>query len=137
MTALPSILHEPVQALLDEGDELFDQGKFDAALARYQEAFEMLPLEVERWEASTWLLTAIGDTHFQMGAWRLGVETLALAMRCPEGAENPFILLRLGQCELELGREEAARELLKLAFSLGGDEVFEDEDDKYRAMLDN
>jgi tetratricopeptide (TPR) repeat protein len=135
MTALPSILHEPIQALLDEGDALFDQGTFDAALDRYLQAFELLPPQVERWEAATWLLTAIGDTYFQMGEWQNGRQALEQARQCPQGEENPFILLRLGQCELELGRADAARELLKQAFSLGGDEVFEDEDDKYRAEL--
>ena len=67
MTALPAILHEPIQVLLDEGDNLFDKGKFEAALAKYEEARAILPSDPERWEATTWILTAIGDTCFLMG----------------------------------------------------------------------
>jgi tetratricopeptide (TPR) repeat protein len=135
MTALPSILHEPIQALLDEGDKLFDKGKFAAALNKYEEARALLPSDPERWEATTWILTAIGDTCFLMGDCVRGQQVLLEAIRCPEGAENPFIHLRLGQCELELGRKEVARKALLLALELGGDEVFEDEDEKYLQLI--
>jgi len=136
MTALPSILHEPIQALLDAGDALFDKGKFAAAIAKYEEARALLPTDQERWEATTWVMTAIGDTYFLMGEWLRGQEALTFALRCPEGGDNPFILLRLGQCELELGHFDSARDVIKRAFALGGEEVFEDEDEKYRALVD-
>lgn len=135
MTTLPAILQEPIQALLDDGDKLFDKGKFDAALAKYQEAQALLPSDLERWEASTWVLAAVGDARFQLGEFDAAQPAFAQAVRCPEGADNPFILLRLGQCELELGRDEAARDALARAFAGGGDELFEDEDPKYRALL--
>lgn len=135
MTALPAILHEPIQALLDEGDKLFDKGRFDAALAKYQEARTLLPSDVERWEASTWVLAAVGDACFQLADFAAGQQALSLARTCPEGSDNPFILLRLGQCELELGQGEAARTTLLRAHQAGGEEVFEDEDPKYRALI--
>ncbi|WP_269531564.1 tol-pal system YbgF family protein [Chitinimonas sp. BJYL2] len=135
MTALPAILHEPIQALLDEGDKLFDKGHFDAALAKYEEARALLPSDPERWEASTWVLAAVGDACFQLAHFGRAREALALARSCPEGEDNPFILLRLGQCELELGQTDSARDCLQRAHLSGGDDVFEDEDPKYRALL--
>lgn len=135
MTALPTILHEPIQLLLDEGDKLFDKGKFAAALEKYEEARSLLPSDTERWEASTWVLAAIGDTCFLTGDFVRGQQMLDQAVRCPEGATNPFVQLRLGQCEYELGRLDQATIALSLAFATGGEEVFEDEDDKYRACV--
>jgi tetratricopeptide (TPR) repeat protein len=135
MTALPSILHEPIQALLDEGDKYFDKGRFQDALDKYEAARALLPSDPERWEATTWVLTAIGDTCFLMGDSVRAQQVLAQAARCPEGAENPFIHLRLGQCEFELGHHDVARKSLLLALELGGDEVFEDEDEKYLKLV--
>jgi tetratricopeptide (TPR) repeat protein len=135
MTALPTILHEPIQALLDEGDKFFDKGKFEQALAKYEEAQSLLPSDIERWEASTWVLAAIGDVCFLTGDFLRGQQVLDQASRCPEGATNAFIQLRLGQCEFELGRLDQAVIALSLAFATGGEEVFEDEDEKYRGCV--
>ncbi|QDQ26810.1 tetratricopeptide repeat protein [Chitinimonas arctica] len=136
MSALPDILHQPIQALLEEGDKFFDKGKLDAALLKYEEARALLPSETERWEASTWVLAAIGDASFLLADFAGGHAALSQALRCPEGADNAFILLRLGQCEFELGRPDSARQMLSRAFAVGGDEVFEDEDPKYLALVD-
>ncbi|MGQ5525496.1 tetratricopeptide repeat protein [Chitinimonas sp. PSY-7] len=135
MTALPAILHEPIQALLEEGDKSFDKGNFESALAKYEEARALLPSDLERWEASTWVLAAIGDACFLMGDMVRAQQALAIAVNCPEGAINPFVQLRLGQSEFELGRLDAATVALSLAFATGGEEVFEDEDAKYRSLV--
>ncbi|HEY9101474.1 tetratricopeptide repeat protein [Chitinimonas sp.] len=134
-TTLPAILQEPIQALLDEGDKLFDKGKFDAALQKYEEARALLPSDLERWEASTWVLAAIGDVCFLKGDHQAAQAAMQLASNCPEGATNPFIQLRLGQAEFELGKLDQAVIALSLAFATGGEEVFEDEDPKYRAQV--
>lgn len=47
-----------------------------------------------------------------------------------EGRNNPFIMLRLGQCSYELGKEDAT-EYLMMAYMMEGKELFEDEDEKY------
>ena len=135
MTALPAILHEPIQAQLDEGDRLFDRGQFAAALEKYEAARALLPSDPERWEASTWVYTALGDTLFLSRDYAGAHQALQQALRCPQGADNPFINLRLGQCEFELGRTQVAQTILKRAFELGGDDVFEDEDEKYRTLV--
>ncbi|GAB3261094.1 tetratricopeptide repeat protein [Chitinimonas naiadis] len=135
MTALPAIMQEPIQALLDEGDKLFDKGKLDAALLKYEEAKALLPSDLERWEASTWVLAAIGDACFLKEDHQRAQEALLQASNCPEGATNPFVQLRLGQAEFELGRLDQAVIALSLAFATGGEEVFEDEDPKYRALV--
>jgi tetratricopeptide (TPR) repeat protein len=135
VSQLPAILHEPIEALLEDGDRHFDQGRLAEALECYEAARARLPSDLTRWEASTWVLTAIGDTAFLMGDYPRAHAALTLAQQCPQGAENPFVLLRLGQTEFELGRTDAARTRLAEAFRLGGDEVFEDEAPKYMGLL--
>lgn len=128
-------MHEPIQALVEEGDKLFDKGKFDSALAKYEAAYALLPSDKGRWEATTWVLAAIGDTCFHSGDYTRGEDALARAIECPGGIENPFLLLRLGQCVFELGRMEDARTVLGEAWDLAGDELFDDEDDKYLQLV--
>ncbi|HSC79662.1 MAG TPA: tetratricopeptide repeat protein [Chitinolyticbacter sp.] len=135
MTILPAILHEQITTLLDEGDKHFEKGRDEQALAKYREAEALLPTERERFEASTIVLTAIGDTLFQLRDFSAASDTLILALRCPDGEGNPFIHLRLGQCALELGNEARAADQLGQAFESGGLDVFEDEDAHYLAFL--
>ncbi len=47
-----------------------------------------------------------------------------------EGYNNPFVMLRLGQCCYELDKEDT-QEYLMRAYMLAGEEIFEDEEDKY------
>ena len=43
-------------------------------------------------------------------------------------------MLRLGQCAYELGKQEAAEYLMR-AYMLAGEEIFEDEDEKYFNLI--
>ncbi|GAA5785005.1 hypothetical protein GCM10007860_02860 [Chitiniphilus shinanonensis] len=135
MTILPSILHDQITALLDAGDRLFEKGDDAGALAKYREAEILLPTERERFEASTLVAAAIGDTLFQLGQHAQVVETLQQALGYPDGDDNPFVHLRLGQSLLETGEEARALDHLARAFEYGGLDVFEDEDDKYLDFL--
>ena len=51
------------------------------------------------------------------------------------GTGNPFVWLRLGQSAFELGNAKQATDALLSAYMLEGDEIFEDEDPKYRGSL--
>ncbi|TJZ73524.1 tetratricopeptide repeat protein [Chitiniphilus eburneus] len=135
MTILPSILHDQITALLDAGDRLFEKGNDTAALAKYREAEALLPTERERFEASTMVVAAIGDTLFQLAQYPLVIDTLLPALGYPDGEDNPFIHLRLGQSLLETGEEARALAHLAQAFEYGGLDVYEDEDDKYLDFL--
>jgi hypothetical protein len=80
-------------------------------------------------------LTAAGDANFLAGEYSAGRDDLAAAMGCPGAIGNPFIHLRLGQCQFELGAlNEAADELLR-AYMGGGGDIFEQQDPKYLTFL--
>jgi len=109
--------------LCERGDAHVEAGELDRALERYKEALSLLPQPLYRWNAATWILTAMGETSFFLKDYRQARSTLEEALRCPKGLGNPFIHLRLGQAALELGDEDLARDQLACAYVLRKIEV--------------
>ena len=48
-----------------------------------------------------------------------------------DGYSNPFVMMRLGQSALEIGKTEEAREYLLRAYMFEGEDIFSEEDEKY------
>lgn len=128
-------LHARITALAAEGDALAARGQYESALESYRQASEAIPEPKHEWEASTWVLAAIGDACFCARFFESGREALGYAMRCPGGFGNPFVHLRLGQCHLEKDDLARAAEHLTRAYALEGREIFTAEDPKYLAFL--
>jgi len=135
MHELPSKIHQIILKLSAEGDALALRQQYEEAVAKYNEAWVLMPEPKSEWEASTWLMGAIGDACFLGGFYTSGAEAFDYALHCPGGFGNPFIHLRLGQCEFELQQLERAAEHLIRAYALEGKEIFDAEDDKYFAFL--
>jgi tetratricopeptide (TPR) repeat protein len=128
---LPDDVHAQITLLSKQGDEFAEQDRAEEALLCYEQAWTLLPEPREQWSAATWLLTAKGDALFLAGRFHAALAPLESAVRCPDGLGNPFIHLRLGQVQLELGNTERAKDELARAFMGGGDEIFEGDDPKY------
>jgi hypothetical protein len=94
----------------------------------------LLPEPKTDWEAATWILGAIGDANFLGKDYLAGRENLSMAMHCPDAIGNPFLHLRLGQCQFELGNLDRAADELARAYMGAGDEIFEGAE-KYLAFL--
>jgi hypothetical protein len=135
MNALPEHTHEQIKALCQEGDTLADRSDFPAALNRYWAAWDLLPQPQTEWEAATWILAAIGEANFLGRDYEAGRDNLSMAMQCPDAIGNPFLHLRLGQCQFELGNLGRAADELTRAYMGAGDEIFQQEDKKYLAFL--
>ena len=135
MDELPDALHEQIKALSAQGDQLASEAEYQAALSKYNEAWQLVPEPKTDWRASTWVLAAIGDACFLGRFFATGAEALRDAMHCPGGFGNPFIHMRLGQCELELGNEPAATDNLLRAYALEGKRIYSAEDPKYFQYL--
>jgi tetratricopeptide (TPR) repeat protein len=131
MAELPDATHERIKALGAEGDEHAHDGRTVEAIECYEAAWLLLPEPKTAWEAATWILAAIGDTHYLAGEFERSRDALLTAMHCPEAIGNPFLHLRLGQCQFELGNRERAGDELARAFLLAGSELFQDEDPRY------
>lgn len=135
MAELPDELHQQITILSQEGDEFAESGNYATALKKYWEAWDHLPEPQSDWEAATWLLGAIGDANFLGGEFEAGRDNLSNAMHCPGAIGNPFLHLRLGQCQLELGNHERAADELTRAFMGGGSQILDCEDPKYFDFL--
>jgi hypothetical protein len=135
MAELPDQLHQQVTFLSRDGDALAETGDYPGALERYWAAWDLLPEPQSDLEAATWLLAAIGDANFLGGDFVAGRDNLSNAMHCPGAIGNPFLHLRLGQCQFELGNQERAADELARAYMGGGSEILESEDPKYFDFL--
>ncbi len=95
----------------------------------------MLPEPRTNWQAAIWILGAIGDANYLGSDFAAGRDNLSLAMHCPDAIGNPFLHLRLGQCQYELGNMDRAADELARAYMGGGTELFDDDDPKYFTFL--
>lgn len=134
-TELSDAAHEQIKDLCARGDQHSAKHEFDAALDLYWEAFDLLPEPSTDWEAGTWILTAIGDANFLARDFVAGRDNLATAMHYPSAIGNPFIHLRLGQCQFELGNLDRAADELTRAYMGGGMDILLEEDPKYFQFL--
>lgn len=135
MAELDDELYEKIDILSTAGDSLAEEGAYEAALGKYWQAFNLIPDPKADWEAGTWLLAAIGDANFLQGDFEAGRDNLANAMRFPQAIGNPFMHLRLGQCQFELGNLDRAADELARAYMGEGAEIFAEDDPKYLAFL--
>ncbi|KVH35173.1 hypothetical protein WT01_21560 [Burkholderia cepacia] len=135
MAELDNELYERIGALSDAGDALMEDGDYEGALAKFRAGFDLLPEPKTNWEAGTWLMAAIGDANFLQEDYAAGCDNLGQAMHFPNAIGNPFLHLRLGQCQFELGNLDRAADELMRAYMAGGPELFEDEDPRYLRFL--
>jgi tetratricopeptide (TPR) repeat protein len=135
MAELPGAVHGRIQALCAKGDNLAKKGEYPAALEQYWAAWGLLPEPQTNWAAATWILAAIGDANFLGGDFTAGRDNLSMAMHCPDAIGNPFLHLRLGQCQFELGNLDRAADELARAYMGAGKDIFQGADPKYLAFL--
>jgi tetratricopeptide (TPR) repeat protein len=128
-------IYQHILQLSKVGDEYMEQGDYSKAIDQFRAAFELVPEPYQDWEASLWLLTSLGEAYYFDGEYVQAHAALAKAMHVPEGIGNPLIHLRLGEVQFELGNTKRAADELLRAYMAGGEEIFEDEDEKYFKFL--
>lgn len=126
-----------IDRLCKLGDTDADLSRFPAALASYWAAWDLLPEPKLDCEEATWILAAVGDANFLGRDFIAGRDNLSTVMHCPGAIGIPFLHLRLGQCQFELGNEALAIDELRRAWNDGGADLFDDEDPKYLALLES
>jgi tetratricopeptide (TPR) repeat protein len=132
---LDDTTYNRVTELCRLGDRLQEKQQYPEALKHYRSAWELLPDPKEDWEAATWIQTAIGDARWQSRQYREAIDVLSVAVRCPGGLGNPFIHLRLGEAQFELGDIKRAKDELTRAYMGAGRKIFEGDDSKYFELL--
>ena len=90
---------QSVNELCEKGNSLSEVGMYQEALSCFKHALEITPETYDYEDERVWILVAIGDTLFQLQQYSNAMEYLRRAYFYDPG--NPFINLRLAQCELE------------------------------------
>ena len=129
--SLDDDVHNQIKALCAEGDKLAEADQYVEAITKYREALFLLPRPIEKWEASTWIYTAIGDAMFLKGDFLAASKPLRDVMFCPGAEQNGFIRLRRGQVAFEKGNLPVAEKELLQAYQLEGEGIFSEDDVKY------
>ncbi len=132
---LDDVTYQRIKSYCEDGDKLAESGSYDAAIMKYNEAFQLVPQPREEWNASTWILIAIGDAAFLAGYNEFAREVFQDVMYCPGAIGNPFVHLRLGQVLFDAGELDKAADELMRAYIGGEYDVFSEEDPKYFEFL--
>ncbi|MGN6645913.1 MAG: tetratricopeptide repeat protein [Cytophaga sp.] len=135
MKELSDVILDRIDAICEEADLLFEEGKSEEAIAKYQEALTLLPEPIEEYEPSAWLISSIGDVYFFDEEYEKAVAQFEHAMSCIDSEDNPYLLLRAGQCYFELNQMQEAEDVLHEAYLIEGEEIFEEEEPKYWEFL--
>ena len=122
----------------EEGNELFEEEKYLQAISIWLEGLNSLNKPLNMQSEAVWFQTSIADAYFMLGEYEKAYPYLwdAKSNITGEGYTNPFVMLRLGQCSFELGKDDAAEYLIR-AYMLAGDDIFESEDEKYFDQIKN
>jgi len=133
--SIPDDIHAEISRLSQRGDQKAEAGQYGEALKEYEAAWELIPEPKGKWNAATWVLTAMGDAAYLSGDLDHALDAFSSAVKGPDGLGNPFIHLRLGQINFDLkNRDRAADELMR-AYMGAGKDIFEEDDPKYFEFL--
>src|SRR6187399_1287203 len=128
---LEDAVSDQIQRHCAKGDDSAKQALYPDALKEYWAAWDLLPEPKTQWEAATWILAAVGDANYLSGDFVAGRDNLSHAMHCPDAIGNPFLHLRLGQCQFEVGNEDRAADEQARAYLTEGHQIFQGQDPKY------
>jgi tetratricopeptide (TPR) repeat protein len=123
------------QRICEEAEILFQQEKYDPALRLFYEAWLTLPKPQMEQESSEIILSLIGDTYYQLAKYEPAIEAFRSALACQKTGRRAFVLLRLGQALIDTNQEPQAKNYLQKAYRLGGEILFESENNKYLNII--
>ena len=124
-------IKEKLDELAERGNQLEKEEQYEEAILVWEGGLKLIPEPQQFYSETIWFLAAIGDVYFkkELYAKAHGYFDKARGNVSGEGYGNPFIMLRLGECSLEIGDEKNAIEYLLRAYMMEGREIFEPDED--------
>ena len=118
---------EQLDEFAEKGNQLEREGVYEEAVQVWKEGLSLIPEPQQCYGETIWFLAAIGDVYFQQNMYAQAHECFDKARGNLSGGgyANPFIMLRLGECCLEIGDEKNALEYLIRAYMMEGKDIFE------------
>ena len=120
-------LKEKLDEFAERGNQFEDEEQYEEAIQAWEEGLNLIPEPQQCFCETIWFLAAIGDVYFKQRMYPQAHRCFdqARGNLSGDGYGNPFIMLRLGECCLEIGDEKNAIEYLLRAYMMEGKEIFE------------
>ncbi len=122
---LDSMLFAEVRDQCELGAERMREQQPEAAQALFMAALRLLPEPIGQWNATGWILLALGHACVVQGRWDLGRQVLTDAMWSPGVFGNPWAHRLKGEIHLALGERERAADDLFRAYKAAGHAILE------------
>lgn len=116
-----------ITKLSEEGSDRMERGDPDGAIKLFNAALELLPEPKSHADAAGWLWASLGDAYYEKKDYRKAYGYFSKAHTLAEMLDNPLVLLRLGQCSLEMKDDSKAVDFLLRAYMVEGKKIFKDE----------
>lgn len=88
-------VHDKIMKLHKQGEKNEEKCEYEKAFNKYEEAFHMIPEDIEEYDISPLILVSIGDVSFLQGNYSDAKNYYFDAMNCTDGIANPYILFNL------------------------------------------
>jgi tetratricopeptide (TPR) repeat protein len=135
MEELPDDVYDSIVIDLENGDVAMGKSSFQVALNHYLQGLAKVPQEKQQWEVSLHLYTALGDCYFNLKEYSNSNHNYNKALQCPDGLDNGYVWLGLGQSFFELEENEKAKDAFMSAYMLEGKEIFENQGWQYFDLI--
>lgn len=135
MEDLPDNLYNSIALDIENGDEAMEKSKFQEALNNYLQGLEKVPDDKQQWEISLHLYTALGDCYFNLEDYPASNHSYNHALQCPDGLNNGYVWLGLGQSFFEMEEMEKAKDAFMSAYMLEGKEIFDGQGWQYFDLI--
>lgn len=132
---LSNELYNQIVSELEQGDQYAETEQYNEAIKKYETALNLVPFQKENWEVSLHIYTAMADSYFNLGNYQQASNNYEQALKCPDGLDNGYVWLGLGEAFYELENMNKAKDALISAYMLEGEEIFEEEDGKYFFLI--
>lgn len=118
-----SELQMKLEQLYQKGNQL--EKRYDEALQIWKEGYSLIPEPRWNFDIASEFLAAMGEIYFfRKGMYREAYDCFDI-MRGYGGFGNPYVMLRMGECCLELGDLKSVTAYLRRAWLEEGKEIFE------------
>ncbi len=120
-----------IETIMEKADKKLDYGDYKKAQSLYEKALKLLPEPQKEQEEYIEIMAAIGDTLLFQGKNNVALKLYNNLMKLPEALDNAFLYLRRGQVYCGMDKLDLAEIDLKKALELGGEKIFDDEQEEY------
>jgi tetratricopeptide (TPR) repeat protein len=133
LAAVNDALSRQIVEVVEAGNGLHSQGNLDAARAKYQQAWSLLPEPPTQWDLAQWIADCMAEIFFEQGRYAESKAWAMIAVDTKPPRETSSWIVFAKAC-IELGETDLAVQYLGKAYALGKKRAFQGFDKKYLAF---